>query len=234
MKLTGRQKAFLEHFLDIYRESPRPLHYGTVAERLGVSSITAYDMLRLLEERGVVVSEYVVPGKGAGPGRSTIVFHPTEKAASVLAELAGEDWDQEEWQRVKRHILEGVRKGRGSNYEELLNELLNRLPEHQSPLIFSAEMIAAVILNLRLVKEDLTQRGLLEELAALGLPGDLGLSALAGLTLGLSLAERANRRFVGILLSHTKQYQDTLSKLSAPKKRVLSNFAQDVVRAIGT
>lgn len=233
MRLTGRQRAFLEQFLDLYRERTQPLHYSAVAERLGISPMTAYDMLRLLEARGVLTSAYVVPGKGAGPGRSTIVFYPTERAASVLAELAGEDWDQEEWEAVKQRILEALRKGRDSNYEELLNELLNRIPERKSPLIFSAEMIAAVILNLHLVKEDLTQSGLLERLVTLGLPEEAGLSALAGLTLGLSLLERANRRFTSILVSYTRRYQDTLSKLSAPKKKVLSDFVQDVVKAIG-
>lgn len=233
MRLTGRQRAFLEQFLDLYRERTQPLHYSAVAERLGISPMTAYDMLRLLEARGVLTSAYVVPGKGAGPGRSTIVFYPTERAASVLAELAGEDWDQEEWEAVKQRILEALRKGRDSNYEELLNELLNRIPERKSPLIFSAEMIAAVILNLHLVKEDLTQSGLLERLVTLGLPEEAGLSALAGLTLGLSLLERANRRFTSILVSYTRRYQDTLSKLSTPKKKVLSDFVQDVVKAIG-
>lgn len=234
MRLTGRQRAFLEQFLNLYRESAQPLHYSAVAERLGISSMTAYDMLRLLEERGAVISEYVVPGKGAGPGRSTIVFYPTEKAASVLTDLGGEDWDREEWEVIKQRILEAMRKAKGGNYEELLNELLNRIPERQSSLIFCAEMITAVILNLLMAKEDLTQRGLLEGLAALGLPGEVGLSALAGLTFGLSLVERANRRFVSILVSYTRRYQDALGKLSAPKKRVLSDFVQDVVEAIGT
>jgi len=42
--------------------------------------MTAYDMLRLLEERGLVTSEYVLPEQG--PGRSMIVFRPTAKAPS--------------------------------------------------------------------------------------------------------------------------------------------------------
>jgi len=69
MKLTGRQKVFLSKFLDLYGEAEGPLHYTTVAERLGVSKITAYDMLRILEEKGLVASEYVLPVKGHGPGR---------------------------------------------------------------------------------------------------------------------------------------------------------------------
>ena len=233
MRLTGRQRVFLEQFLDMYRESAHPLHYSVVGERLGVSSITAYDMLRLLEERGLVDSSYVVPGKGAGPGRSTIVCCPAGKAEALLAELAGDDWDRDEWEVVKRRILEGVSKGRSGNYEELLTELLNRIAERKSPLNFAAEMVTAVILNLLLAKEDLTQRGLLQGLAALGLPGDMGLSALAGLTFGLSLVERANRRLVSVLLSHTRRYQEALGKLSAPKKKALCEFAQDVVKAVG-
>jgi len=232
MKLTGRQRIFLEQFLDVYRESAQPLHYSVVAERLGVSAITAYDMLRLLEERGLVVSEYVVPGKGAGPGRSTIVFYPVDKATALLTELAGEDWDREEWEIVKWRILEAMRNGKGNNYEELLSELLNRIPERKSPLIFSAEMITAVILNLLLVKEDLTQRGLREALASLGLPGEVGLSALAGLTFGLSLVERANRRFVSTLLSYTRRYQEAINGLDAAKKSALSDFVQEMVKAV--
>lgn len=232
LKLTGRQRVFLEQFLDIYRESAHPLHYSVVGERLGVSAITAYDMLRLLEERGLVVSEYIIPGKGAGPGRSTIAFYPTEKATAVLAELAGEDWNQKEWGVVKQRILEAVRQGRSSNYEELLDELLSRVPERESPLIFAAEMVTAMILNLYLLREELMQSGFLDGLATLGLPGEVGLSALAGLTFGLSLVERVNRRFMSIFFSQIRRYQDIVSKLSAPKKKALTEFVQEVVQAI--
>lgn len=232
MKLTGRQKAFLEQFLDIYGENTQPLHYSVVGERLGVSAITAYDMLRLLEDRGLVISEYVVPGRGAGPGRSTVVFYPTDKATALQAKLAGEDWNREEWEPVRERILQAVRKGSGSSYEGLLNELLNRIPESKSPLTFSAEMISAVILNFHLVREDLTQGALLEALAAPGLPGEVGLGALAGLTIGLALVERANRRVVSTLLAHVRRYQDIVSRLSVPKRRALSDFARELVKAI--
>ncbi|MCD6553508.1 MAG: hypothetical protein J7M16_05825 [Anaerolineae bacterium] len=231
MKLTGRQKVFLSKFLDLYGEAEGPLHYTTVAERLGVSKITAYDMLRILEEKGLVASEYVLPVKGHGPGRSTIVFHPTQKAAEVMAQLAGEDWDREEWEAVKERILQALREGKGTDYEDLLNEILLRIPERQSPMLYSAEVITATILSLYQLKEDAMASRLFEHLR--GLPGELGLNALAGLTLGLSLVERANRRFTTMLLSYTHRYQDSLSKLSTERKRMLSDFAQEVMKAIG-
>ena len=230
MKLTGRQRDFLNQFLDLYREGERPLHYSTVAEHLGVSPMTAYDMLRLLEERGLVTSEYVLP-EGRGRGRSNVVFSPTPRAAQIMAELAGEAWDREEWAAVKAHILQALREGKGTDYQDLLEEILLRLPEQKSPMLYATEMITAVLLSLHQLKEakagDLSER-----LEALGLPGEVGLQALAGLTIGLTFAERANRRITSLLLSYSRKYQDHLARLSGENKRRLSEFTQEVMRII--
>ena len=106
MKLTRRQQMFLGKFLDLYRQEEEALHYTTVAEYLEVNPITAYDMLRLLEERGLVASDYIPPSQRAGAGRSTVVFLPTPAAQALFDELAGEDWDQEEWEPRQDLILE--------------------------------------------------------------------------------------------------------------------------------
>ena len=76
--------------LDFYRESEDAVHYALVAERLGVSKFTAYDMLRLLEKKSYVTSEYVLDPQRSGPGRSTVLFRPTEKAQALLHRLAGD------------------------------------------------------------------------------------------------------------------------------------------------
>ena len=60
MKLTKRQEQFIENLIDLSQEIDGPIHYSTLAERLGVSPFTAYDMLRVLEKKGAVVSEYQV------------------------------------------------------------------------------------------------------------------------------------------------------------------------------
>lgn len=233
MKLTGRQKEFLSKFLDLYRQADRPLHYAALADRVGVTKITAYDMLRLLEERGLVTSEYVLP-EGGGPGRSNIVFSPTEKAATVMAQLAGQGWNTAEWDEVKERILTVLREGKGTDYQSLLEEILLRIPERKSPMLYAAEMITAVLLNLHQLREEAKASSLLENLRALGWPGELGLSALAGLTLGLTFVERANRRITSLLLSYSRKYQDHLARLSAENKERLSDFAQEVMYIIET
>ncbi len=233
MRLTGRQKDFLGRFLDLYREARTSLHYTHVAEKLGVGKITAYDMLRLLEERGLVTSEYFLPEGERGRGRSSIVFRPTEKASAVLTHLAGKEWDTGEWEEVKEKILQSLRKGQRGDYEDILNEILLRIPKHKSPMLYMAEMITAVILNLHQLR-GLAVAKPFEKLRALGLPGELGLSTLAGLIVGLSFVERANRRFTTLLLSYTQRYQEYLVELSSDDKQRLSDFAQEVLKIVGT
>ena len=232
MKLTGRQREFLNRFLDLYRGTKQPIHYTQLAEKVGVSKLTAYDMLRLLEERGLVASEYILSKEG-GPGRSSIVFYPTEKAANRMAQLAGVDWDKEEWERAKERILQALREVKDADYQNFLDQILLRIPERKSPMLYVAEVITAVILNLNQLKEEAEARGLFENLRALGFPGELGLNALAGLTLGLTLVEKANRRVTTLLLSYTKKYQDHLARLSAENKKRLSDFAQEAMKIVG-
>jgi hypothetical protein len=88
-----------------------------------------------------VQSEYVLRGKGQGAGRSSIVFQPTPQADALFAELAGEVVDQDEWEMVKVRILETLRAGKGTDYEGLLEEILARLPQRQSSMLYAAEMI---------------------------------------------------------------------------------------------
>jgi DNA-binding MarR family transcriptional regulator len=231
MKLTGRQQAFLNDFLDLYQEKEDSLHYTAVAGRLGIGRITAYDMLRLLEEKGLVTSEYIMPS--SGPGRSTIVFRPTEQGEALMRQLAGETWDGGEWETVKVRIVQALQAGPGEDYEPLLEDILARLPERKTPLIYTAEMVTAIILSLYQLKEQVPTSQLWERLRDLGLPEEVGLNALGGVAMGLSLVEQANRRLTLKLLSYTRQYQDYLADLSAESRRRLSEFTDEVMRIVG-
>lgn len=230
MELTRRQHEFLSKLIDLYVEGQRPLHYSTVAEQLHVSPVTAYDMLRLLEERGFATSHYAI-GKGGGPGRSTILFSPTDKALALIVQVAGEDWDQEEWETVKERIFEALRQGNGADYRALLDDMLLRIPETHSPMLLVTEMITAILLTVHeLVGEQPQESQMFQAWRALGLPEELGLNAFAGLTVGLSMVERANRSVTSRLLAHNRIFQDRLGRLSADNKRRLSDFAREVVR----
>lgn len=233
MKTTRRQRAFLGQFLDLYQQDRQALHYSVVAEELDVKKTTAYEMLRLLEDRGLVASEYVLPKESAGPGRSTIVFYPTEEATALMSRLAGQAWETEEWDEVKQRILQALHEGKGTGYEDLLNEILLRIPQRKSPMLYTAEVITAVILHVYQLRGETGTNRLFRTLKSLGLPGELGLNALTGLTLGLTLVERANRRFTTMILSYAAKYDEDLTKLSAENRRSLADFVREVLETIG-
>lgn len=229
--LTGRQQEFLKGFLDLYQEDQQPLHYSQVAEHLGVSSNTAYDMLKLLEKRGMVQTEYVIPERQRGPGRSTIVFGPTAEADAFFANQAVDDWAMAEWEQVKERILGSLHSDGAPDYQALLADLVKRIPRRRNPMLFAAEMIAAMLL----VLYEVTGGGPLgsaEVLRVLGLPGQFGLNALVGLALGLSFVEQANHRLIQLLLSYSDRYQDILSQLSGTNVQRLSVLAEEIVHQI--
>jgi energy-coupling factor transport system substrate-specific component len=195
MGMTARQRAFLEQFWDLYREVKAPLHYSAVAKKLKISNISAYDMLRLLKRQGMVASQYLLPKKQPGPGRSTIVFYPTRRAAALIGPTLADEAERREWE------------------------------------LYSTEMVTAIVLQMCQLREEARAR-LLKEARKLILTGESGLSALAGLPLGLTLVEEANRSFTNNLLSCVERYQEHLTRLSAESKEALSDFFLEVVKAV--
>jgi len=231
MKLTGRQRHFLENFLDFYQGESQPLHYAQVADRLGIGKVTAYDMLRLLETKELVRSEYILPEGRTGAGRSSIVFFPTSKAVQVLRELAGENWEAGAWEEIKESILRSLREEKGESYEDLLEEILLRLDKQNFPLVTVAEMVTAVILSLRQFQHSVSANGgLAERLKSIGFPGELSLEALGGLAVGLSFAEAFNRKLINRLLRYMHTYQTNLFNLDGRSRQRLAEFAQEVWR----
>lgn len=153
--LTLRQKAFLNKFLDICREKQEPVHYSLVAQRLGLNNSTAYDMLRLLEQKGMVSSHYETPKANAGPGRSSILFSPTVRA--VESRPMGDSHGHEKWEELKARLLASLERGTSEEYQDVLDELLASIAELRSALEQYAEFTTTLLLNLREARQELSE-----------------------------------------------------------------------------
>jgi len=221
----------LSRLLDLYREARAPVHYADVARALDVSPVTAYEMLRLLEEKRLVRSETV--RHQGHRGRSIVVFSPTEKAPALLAELTVDPLDEREWEKSKANILQALEDGKDTDYQDLLDELLLRIPERKSPLLFVADMVTAIILVFYELRDTAAARKIFPTLRWLGPPGWAVLYSLAGFSLALSLVEKANRRATSLILSYSRQFREHLDNLTGGEKVRLSDFAYEVLRAIG-
>jgi len=232
LKLTPRQQAFLDKLFDLYREFGGPVHYSVVAERLGVNKFSAYDMLKLLEEKGVAASSYVLGEEHTGPGRSMVVFYPTHQAAKFLTQLRNEVLHSDEWYQTRERLLQRLREARESNYADTVKEILARLPDVKTPLVYCTEMIGVLLLSLADASQKVGELVPFRTLINLTANGEVGLGTLAGFSLGSLLSNPdEDPSLVRKLVSHTKEFQTYLGELSEESINRLTAFLQDALKA---
>jgi hypothetical protein len=240
-KLTSRQKAFLDKLLQLYRERSGPVHYSDVAERLGVNRFSAYDMLKVLEKKGFASSSYALRSATSaatsgppGPGRSMIVFAPTSEATEALNTAADDPRLGDEWHSVRQRVLEKLGSAREANPREALSELLARLPEAHAPLTFCAEMIGALLLNMKRARTRAGDLSPFRILASLKAGGTAHLETLAGLSLGISLSDHdeTNGSLTERLLAQIHRYQVNLNRLGEDSREALASFLEDALEAL--
>jgi predicted transcriptional regulator len=226
MRLTGRQEEFIRNLLDLYQQSGEPLHYTELAERLGVNRFTAYDMLRLLEEKGLARSEYRLAKDKEGPGRSEIVFLPTEKAHQLIAKLlVSSGKPLEDWELAKNAILKTIASD-GTWKSSLIKEILARAPvERASPVGYCLEVMVIIALRLR---QGQGQRLLLQYLPRLLPEGDTGniedLNLLGGFTLGILAREYADDPTWSLeMFDHVKRYQTIINAMTPEQRNDLAS-----------
>jgi hypothetical protein len=230
-RLTFRQKAFLGRLLELYNEVNEPVHYTVVAGRLGLSSSSAYDMLRVLEQKRMVASHYMTPKEVAGPGRASVLFYPTAQAVEYFAGVAGEISEKEEWEELKVQILESLRQVNPAGYRELIQEVLKKSPSVRTPLAHCATIVAALLLGLKEARHKMTRTGSVA--AIVNAPASkLRMSILAGLVLGLSLADSKVRDILGNYRRYTEKYEVSLKKLNRDSLVSLHSFTRDVWEAL--
>ena len=233
MDLTRRQEDFVRKMLELYREVQEPIHYSLVAERLGISPFTAYDMLRVLEKKGLVTSEYRLADDKSGPGRSEIFFLPTAEAHRLytwfIEGTGGEDWDA-----LIETVLSKVRNGTFQD-GELVTEVLGRVPpEGQASFRYCVEVMTTIVL--------LSSRGKGRQLLLKCIPSILpnvesanpiNLSLLGGFALGILANENMDDRVWGReLIKHVNQYQALVVKMSPRLCHKLAASLRDILKPL--
>lgn len=231
-KLTRRQKQFLTQVLDAYKETNAPIHYSELAEKLGISKVTTYEMLRLLEEFGLIHSEYEYPAEQRGPGRPSVVFSPTAKARQVLDQSLENPQAIAEWNEIKDELLRQLQGVKENGLEDLLAYLVARLPDSHNPLIVVTEFTTAILISLASLPNFLNGNQLLEKFKKIGLPGEFGLNAFTGVGLMLSGFEKVNQRFFSQLPTQIGRYEEMVSRLGKENILRICDFTRQAAQIL--
>lgn len=210
-RLTARQRAFLARLVEIYHEFKRPIHYSIVARSLGLSNSTAYDMLRVLEDKGMVSSQYNTDKKVSGPGRASIVFRPSIKAIRQFMSFDVDGSLIGEWKETRASIVNSLENKSGVDSRELISSLLEQAGKMRTPMASCALIITALLIGFRESRKE-TDTDMVNLILKVPVSGP-GISSIASFMLGVLVADRKVR-------DQIKNYQDYIVKYLA--------FAQDM------
>lgn len=235
LSLTKRQQEFLACIFEQYLKDGNPVHYTTVAKRLGVSKWTAYDMLKRLEEAGYLSSHYGLKEKG-NPGRSQLFYTPTSKVKQLSEENADK---QENWLVWRQLLIEKVEKlqsataGSGHNQIE---ELLALLPEAKDSITYCACLIALFAAYIKVFNEQGMK--LIRQVIELIKKPEQRLSLFCGTIIGtLSLSDSALAGTMengkeGSVTKLVNKLQQRLMEIDLKQCRILDGFLSDLLQAV--
>lgn len=193
---------------------------------------TAYEMLRRLERKGLVLSEYLLPKGDSSPGRSHILFQPAAEALETRSPLlGGVDQRGEEWEHFKAQVLSRLQSGKASARKGVLRQVMDMIPEAQSPLALCAELITVLLLNLSEATHTLGPRSPLIKILE-SPPSKIGMSLAAGLAAGMVQLDVASRRALDRLNDYVKRYEASIDGLNTEDLEDLRRYALDVVTVL--
>jgi hypothetical protein len=224
--LTKRRQEFLKAVVEKHLAAGQPVHYTEVAEALGVSPWTAYDILTALAEKGYLEVIHQVDRKEETPGRSKVKFKPTPLALSALNCCPKKDWES-----IRSELLQRFEEADRKGAKAILKDTLAELSKISNPLIFCAKLILALILALWTIRKTAQALVLLREIVTSFSTTEAALILLAGLIVGYiwkSGKKELGKAFNG----HLPRYMDEVRKLGEEDRAKLLSFVKDVTELI--
>jgi DNA-binding Lrp family transcriptional regulator len=164
MNLTARQKEFLCKLVDIYHEGNGPVHYADLASQLQVSKWTAYDIMNVLEKKGMVVRQYALSEEGAS-GRSQVLFGPTAIGEAIESDPDRDRPDDPDWEETLDRIFSAVERAPSTGCQVVVEELLRLLDSRRSQRGYWAGSMTALLLTVKNLRARMQEIPLLSEIS---------------------------------------------------------------------
>jgi len=225
MAITKRRLDFLRIIKQIYEATGFPVHYARVAELLGVSKWSAYEMLKNLEREEFLTSQYEVNQVEKNPGRAMVMFIPTQKLEQALAgKLFDLKTTSREWRQEKERLLSLFDESKKSNTKGLWEQLMVELPSMENPLVFCAYVITIVVSQLQTVSENSLR--LLKNMAVEARKGPIGLAMFVGTAIGSLLKSASPISAITQLADSISEFQKNLAVLTKSELALLLDFLE--------
>ncbi|MEN6327183.1 MAG: hypothetical protein ABFD18_13400 [Syntrophomonas sp.] len=226
MAITRRRMDFLRTIKQLYEATNLPVHYIRVAQLLGISKWSAYEMLKTLEKEGFVARQYEVNQGEKHPGRAMVLFTPTRLLDMILSGKSLED-SAREWQQTKEKLLSLCEDLKKENSKEIVKHLLAELPEIGNPMTFSAYVITLLIAQVHTLSD--SSKKLINKLVIDAASPVSALSMFTGAVIasGSKINSRVQPLFQ--VLNHLPGFQKNLASLNQSEQHQLMDFLGDAL-----
>lgn len=223
MRITRRRMDFLRKVKQLYETTNIPVHYARVAELLGVSRWSAYEMLKKLEKGGFLTSHYEVNQGEKFPGRAMVLFAPTHLLDLALSgKTIKYSLPVKEWEKVNEKLSYLHEELKKANPGELAEKLMAELAGLESPLIFSAYMLAVLTAQL----QNLNQKSieLIKGMVMDATKAETALAMFAGAVIGNMLRTATQFPYLSQITGFLAKFQSQLNKLTQPEQALMMDF----------
>ena len=218
MILSARRKQFLQKLLELYRKKNAPVHYETLAEALGVSKWTSYDMLKKLEKLGYLIREYMAnPGE---TGRSLLVFRPTAKTSGLFEQGRSESAQAEDWHQIRAKVESFLNGVKNAGLGDAVQRMAETAPD-LARISFCAHLIGLFQVALR--KWGDGTEAWVRQLVRSAPNPEMRTAVFVGTALG-AIMQKANREIGGKAADLAGRFLRTVHELTDQEKVMLSDF----------
>ena len=147
INLTKRRREFLDQIWHQYQTTNLPVHYSEVAEAIGVSKWTAYDVLKTLESQGLLKRTYATNENETG--RSVVVFTPTEMADRLFQKERRKISNLEESEMILKQAKALIENQQNLPLMDGINNILEQMENVDVKLEFCAYFLCVLIIFLK-------------------------------------------------------------------------------------
>lgn len=226
MAITRRRMDFLRIIKQLYESTNLPVHYVRVAQLLGISKWSAYEMLKTLEKGGLVSSQYEVNQGQKHPGRAMVLFAPTNLLDMVLSGNPLEV-PAREWYQIKERLLSVCEEVKEGKTREVVKQLISELPGIGNPMIFSAYIITILIAQLQTLSDKSIR--LIKKIVLDAVNPESGLAMFAGAVIASIPKITSRAHPVSQLLNYLSGFQKNLALLNQTEQVQLIDFLSDAL-----
>lgn len=226
MGITERRIEFMSTLDELCRENNGPVHYSLVAERLGVSKWTAYDLLTALRDEGYVETLYILNDKGSG--RSTVAFKLTDKGKDLIYK----DTKEENVTKLSEEMRTRLKSFEGLSVNELLQSGLKEISPSKTPVLKALNISIVIFMLSQKLAVNWDNISSSYQILSKSIDPQSGLLGLTALLIGVILAKAGINKYgntvnskIGFILN---KYKEILDELSHKDKEFLFDITKEI------